>query len=72
MNYHLFLQIVIQATCPEGKEESLALDDIHIIRGTSCMDVIPTPTPNPTTTPTTAPASAMDCAFEEGDSAKMF
>ncbi|XP_074544676.1 MAM and LDL-receptor class A domain-containing protein 1 [Halichoeres trimaculatus] len=59
-------QVVLQATCPEGDEGSFALDDIHVFRDKSCVDITPTPTPNPTTTPTTAPASAMDCTFEQG------
>ncbi|KAK5602804.1 hypothetical protein CRENBAI_025076 [Crenichthys baileyi] len=58
-------QIILQARCPAGKEASFAVDDIHIIRGKSCDDLILTTTDPPTTT-TSAPPSCMDCTFEEG------
>ncbi|KAM4557404.1 apical endosomal glycoprotein [Fundulus diaphanus] len=57
-------RIILQATYPAKKEASFALDDIHIIRGKSCDDLIPTTT-NPPTTTTSAPPSSMDCTFEE-------
>ncbi|TKS79616.1 LDL-receptor class A domain-containing protein 2 Skeletal organic matrix MAM and [Collichthys lucidus] len=61
-------QIILQASCykPTSVSDSLALDDVHIIRGKSCYEIIPTTTPNPATTTTAAPASAMDCTFEQG------
>uniref|UniRef100_A0A8C4IDF4 MAM domain-containing protein n=1 Tax=Dicentrarchus labrax TaxID=13489 RepID=A0A8C4IDF4_DICLA len=59
-------QIILQALCPSSKQGNFALDDVHIIRGMSCDDVISTTTPNPATTTTAAPASAMDCTFEQG------
>nr|XP_020490862.1 MAM and LDL-receptor class A domain-containing protein 1-like isoform X1 [Labrus bergylta] len=58
-------QIILQASCPKSKDGSFALDDVHIIRDTSCEDMTPTTTPNPSPT-TTASASAMDCTFEQG------
>lgn len=69
MNHHFLSQIILQASCykPTSVSDSLALDDVHIIRGKSCFDIIPTTTPNPATTTTAAPASAMDCTFEQGD-----
>ncbi|KAM9349890.1 apical endosomal glycoprotein [Symphorus nematophorus] len=59
-------QIILQARCPSSVDGSFSLDDIHIIRDTSCDEIIPTTTPNPATTTPTAPASAMDCTFEQG------
>nr|XP_033506790.1 MAM and LDL-receptor class A domain-containing protein 1 [Epinephelus lanceolatus] len=59
-------QIILQARCPDSKDGTFSLDDIHIIRGRFCDDTIPTTTPIPATTTTTAPASAMDCTFEQG------
>ncbi|XP_014854147.1 PREDICTED: MAM and LDL-receptor class A domain-containing protein 2-like [Poecilia mexicana] len=58
-------KIILQARRPVGNSESFALDDIHIIRGKSCEDLIPTTT-NPPTTTTSAPPSNMDCSFEKG------
>ncbi|XP_074507832.1 MAM and LDL-receptor class A domain-containing protein 1 [Sebastes fasciatus] len=59
-------QMILQANCSSSTCGSFALDDVHIIRGRFCDDIIPTTTPNPATTTTTAPASAMDCTFEQG------
>ncbi|XP_039670520.1 MAM and LDL-receptor class A domain-containing protein 1 [Perca fluviatilis] len=57
-------QIILQASA--SNDGSFALDDVHIIRGRFCDDIIPTTTPNPATTTTTAPASTIDCTFEQG------
>ena len=70
MNYHPSSQIILQASCPSSAEGSFSLDDVHIIRGTSCDEIIPTTTPDPVTMTTAAPASAMDCTFEQGDAGK--
>ncbi|XP_034743360.1 MAM and LDL-receptor class A domain-containing protein 1 [Etheostoma cragini] len=59
-------QIILQANYSSSMDGSLALDDIHIIRGRICDDIIPTTTLNPATTTTSAPASAIDCTFEQG------
>ncbi|CAL8367268.1 unnamed protein product [Boreogadus saida] len=59
-------QIVLQAKCLSIVEESMALDDIHIMRGTTCAQLIPTTTPNPPTTTSSPPPSQMDCNFEQG------
>nr|XP_046265191.1 MAM and LDL-receptor class A domain-containing protein 1 isoform X2 [Scatophagus argus] len=59
-------QIVLQASFSSSVIETLALDDVHIIRNTRCDEVIPTTTPIPATTTTTAPVSPMDCTFEHG------
>nr|XP_020447005.1 MAM and LDL-receptor class A domain-containing protein 1-like isoform X2 [Monopterus albus] len=59
-------QIILQASCPDSKDASFALDDVHIIRDKSCHDIMLTTTPNPVTTTTAAPASAMDCTFQQG------
>ncbi|XP_034411292.1 MAM and LDL-receptor class A domain-containing protein 2 [Cyclopterus lumpus] len=59
-------QIILQAHCTELMHGIFALDDVHIIRGRFCDDIIPTTTPAPPTTTPTAPASNMDCTFEQG------
>ncbi|KAF7668436.1 hypothetical protein LDENG_00014610 [Lucifuga dentata] len=59
-------QIILQARRPYSEGGSFALDDVHIMRDTSCGDTIPTTTPKPATTTNTPPASPMDCNFEQG------
>ncbi|CAL8320128.1 unnamed protein product, partial [Arctogadus glacialis] len=59
-------QIVLQAKCLSIVEERMALDDIHIMRGTTCAQLIPTTTPNPPTTTSSPPPSQMDCNFGQG------
>lgn len=64
------LQIILQANWTDSSDGSMALDDIHIIRGRYCDDPVPTTTTAPATTTsssTAAPASDMDCTFEQGD-----
>ena len=46
----------------------MSLDDIHVMRGTTCAHLNPSTTPNPPTpTPSTPPPSQMDCDFEQGE-----
>ncbi|KAM6919231.1 apical endosomal glycoprotein [Xenentodon cancila] len=59
-------QIILEARLQGSKDGGFALDDVHIIRGRSCSDIILTTTPNPPATTTAAPPSAMDCTFQEG------
>ncbi|XP_057713068.1 MAM and LDL-receptor class A domain-containing protein 1 [Corythoichthys intestinalis] len=58
-------QIILQATSASSTESSFSLDDIHIIRNTSCYDIITT-TSIPATTTTATPSSDMHCTFEQG------
>uniref|UniRef100_G3PY20 MAM domain-containing protein n=2 Tax=Gasterosteus aculeatus aculeatus TaxID=481459 RepID=G3PY20_GASAC len=59
-------QIILRANSSSSLSCAFSLDDIHIIRGSSCNDVVPTTTPNPPAPTPTAPASDMDCTFEGG------
>ncbi|XP_034038504.1 MAM and LDL-receptor class A domain-containing protein 1 [Thalassophryne amazonica] len=59
-------QIILRATNPDSKEGSFAMDDVHIMRGVACDDIVLTTTANPFTSTTTAPVSSMDCTFEQG------
>ncbi len=65
VNCHFNLQIILQARCSGSVEQSMALDDVHIIRDRFCNDIVPTTTPEPDTKTTAAPDSAMDCTFEQ-------
>lgn len=71
----IFLLLFLLIYCPSSKlilqanckcSDSIALDDIRILRDKSCNEITPTTTPNPPTTTSSTP-SAMDCTFEHGE-----
>ncbi|XP_077580663.1 MAM and LDL-receptor class A domain-containing protein 2 [Stigmatopora nigra] len=59
-------QIILQATSTIDRDSSFSLDDIHILRNTSCQDTITTTTSQPATTTAINPSSDVQCTFEQG------